>query len=149
MRHPPAASPRTAPAPPPPPALAAAEKAERAPTERAEDAIAVRWAAGPAGRRAPGTAATFVMTANERRVPRCGLAANWAPVSRIGASRTRASRWAILPGPGSSHPQPRPSSVTRLGHLPSPDARDVWPLQVANRTRVRLRVCANGETEAK
>lgn len=54
MRHPPAASLRTAPAPPPPPAPAAAERAERARTERAEGAVAVRRAAGRRGGRAAG-----------------------------------------------------------------------------------------------
>lgn len=81
MRHPPAASLRTAPAPPPPPAPAAAERAERARTERAEGAAVVRRAAGrrsggaaglPGGGRAcgtpdAGTAATFVLTATGRR----------------------------------------------------------------------------------
>lgn len=48
MRHPPAASPRTAPAPPPPPAPAAAERAERARAERPKARLRCvgRWGGG-------------------------------------------------------------------------------------------------------
>lgn len=153
MRHPPAASPRTAPAPPPPPAPAAAERAERARAEgpkappRSVRRRGCGAAAGPAGPGAPGPASTFVPTPTGLRGPsRAGggsLAADQPPQAR---SRRRPGPTTLLgrlPGRGNSLPCPRRPGRPEPGLVPPPrqtraTCRGLCRLQTALRSACEL-----------
>lgn len=150
MRHPPAASPRTAPAPPPPPAPAVAERAERA---RAEGPKALpRCVKRPGGGRACGTPDSRLSRhfCSDRDWAAGPVTGRWRLPGRGPNPQARNRRrpglsipLGRLPGPGNSLPcpqrpgRPKPGLVTFPRRIPAM-CRGLCRLQTALRSACEL-----------